>query len=126
MRKVIFLFAINLMTAFLLDCQKEELVSSNGESRLEGRVYSACMAVVPIGWVPPPLERVFTIIVFDKRKNHFKEFSTDDKGKFSFLLPSGTYFVRVKESPRPTDSGPFQIRNGEIDSVAVYYNCGIR
>lgn len=81
---------------------------------------------IPIGWVPPPLEQVNTIQVLDTQRKIVREETTSDKGRFMISLQPGTYYLRVKESPIPSETGPYIVRSGEIRVVEAHYDNGMR
>ena len=81
---------------------------------------------IPIGWVPPPLEQVNTIRVLDAQRRIVLEATTSDKGKFMISLQSGTYYLRVKESPIPAETGPYLVDIGRIISVEAHFDNGMR
>ena len=111
---------------FSLNCQKAEGVSVNLQSGIEGRVYSIGAPAVTRDWSPPPLERISTIIVLNNRQTEIKEVATDAHGRFSISLPSGIYYLRVKESLLPATTGPFNVTEDHLVSVEAYYDNGIR
>lgn len=93
----------------------------------QGQVYNLSHpGPIPIGWTPPPLETVSTIVVLDTNKKSIFETSSDKKGKFLIMLPEGTYYLRVKESPIPVETGPYQLKEGETLEVKAYYDNGMR
>jgi hypothetical protein len=97
------------------------------EAILEGQVLLISKpGPIPIGWVPPPLEMVTTVIVLDAGKIIVKQTSTDAKGTFSIPLSPGTYYLRVKESPIPSDTGPYTILAGERRTAEAHYDNGMR
>jgi hypothetical protein len=97
------------------------------ETAIQGQVYSiGAPGPVPINWTPPPLEMVCTIIVLDTDRNLVKEFTTDEKGRFKTSLRPGTYYLRVKESRIPAETGPYEVRPGEIVTVRAHYDNGMR
>jgi hypothetical protein len=97
------------------------------EGVLEGQVLLISKpGPIPIGWIPPPLEMVTTVIVLDAGKIIVKQTSTDAKGTFSIPLSPGTYYLRVKESPIPSDTGPYTILAGERRTAEAHYDNGMR
>jgi hypothetical protein len=81
---------------------------------------------VPIGWVPPPLEQVNTIQVLDAQRRIVLEASTNEKGKFMISLQPGTYYLRVKESPIPAETGPYLVDVAKFISVEAHFDNGMR
>lgn len=81
---------------------------------------------IPIGWVPPPLEQVYTIRVLDAQRRTVLEATTNEKGKFMISLQPGTYYLRVKESPIPAETGPYLVDVGKIISVEAHFDNGMR
>lgn len=81
---------------------------------------------IPIGWVPPPLEQVNTIQVLDAQRRIVREEKTSDKGRFMISLQAGTYYLRVKESPIPAETGPYEVTSGRILTVEAHYDNGMR
>jgi len=81
---------------------------------------------IPIGWVPPPLEQVNTIRVLDTQRRIVIEATTSDKGRFMIWLQPGTYYLRVKESPIPAETGPYLVNIGKIISVEAHFDNGMR
>jgi len=81
---------------------------------------------IPIGWVPPPLEQVNTIRVLDTQRRIVIEATTSDKGRFMILLQPGLYYLRVKESPIPAETGPYLVDIGRIISVEAHFDNGMR
>ena len=81
---------------------------------------------IPVGWTPPPLDTVSTIIVLDNQRKIILETSSDKKGKFQLMLPSGTYYLRVKESPIPAETGPYFLNEGQTVLVEAHYDNGMR
>jgi hypothetical protein len=97
------------------------------ETAIQGQVYSiGAPGPVPINWTPPPLEMVCTVIVLDTDRKLVKEFTSDEKGRFKTSLRPGTYYLRVKESRIPAETGPYEVRPGEIVSVQAHYDNGMR
>lgn len=97
------------------------------ESGIEGQVYLiSTPGPVPEGWTPPPLEMITTIVVLDGSRTIVKEFSTSAKGRFKTDLEPGTYFLRVKESPVPAETGPYVVKPGQMLTVGAHYDSGMR
>ena len=117
-----------LLTALALFAACRDLTSPTLlESGLEGQVYDISHpGPIPIGWVAPPLEMVVTVIVLDSDKNALMEVQTNAKGSFFVSLAAGTYFLSVKESPVPTESGPFTLLPNRRLTVQAYYDNGMR
>ncbi len=94
---------------------------------LQGQVYILSHpGPIPIGWIPPPLETISTIIVLNNQRKIILETPTDRKGKFQIMLPTGIYFLRVKESPIPAETGPYYLKEGQTLLVEAYYDNGMR
>lgn len=81
---------------------------------------------IPIGWVPPPLEQVTSIQVFDAMRKLVQETMTSVQGRFSIFLPPGTYYLRVKESPIPAETGPYEVTSGKMLTVEAHFDNGMR
>lgn len=97
------------------------------ETAIQGQVYSiGTPGPVPFNWTPPPLEMVCTIIALDTDRKLVKEFTTDEKGRFKISLQPGTYYLRVKESRIAAETGPYEVRPGEIVIVRAHYDNGMR
>jgi hypothetical protein len=79
-----------------------------------------------IGWVPPPLEQVNTIQILDAQRRNVMEGRTSNKGKFMISLQPGVYYLRVKESPIPAETGPYEVTSGKILTVEAHYDNGMR
>ena len=98
-----------------------------GDTGVQGQVFLISKpGPIPIGWVPPPLEQVNTIRVLDAERRIVLEATTSDKGKFMISLQSGTYYLRVKESPIPAETGPYLVDIGKIISVEAHFDNGMR
>jgi hypothetical protein len=94
---------------------------------IQGQVYSiATPGPTPVGWVPPPLEIISTVLVLDSSHKLLIEVLTDNKGKFSVELQPGTYYLRVKESMIPAETGPYVLSAGELLTVRAHYDSGMR
>jgi hypothetical protein len=96
-------------------------------SGIQGQVYSiATPGPTPINWVPPPLEQVSTILVLSSNREVIVQALTDSKGRFTIPLSPGTYFLRIKESMIPSETGPYVVGIGEIIPVRANYDNGMR
>jgi hypothetical protein len=94
---------------------------------LQGQVFLISKpGPIPIGWVPPPLETVSTVLVLNTQRIVVKEASTDSKCRFSISIAPGTYYLRVKESPIPAETGPYAIPAGETRTAEAHYDNGMR
>jgi len=94
---------------------------------LYGQVYNLSHpGPIPIGWIPPPYEAVCTVIAEDIQQNIRLEVDTDSHGKFQIMAPLGTYYLRVKESPLSSETGPYSLREGQMLEVKAYYDNGMR
>jgi hypothetical protein len=103
------------------------LPSPSNFGSLTGQVYNLSHpGPIPIGWIPPPYEKQCTIIVLDKNRNPILVSLTDDKGKFSISIFDGSFYLRVKESPLPTESGPYDVKEGQITKAEAFYDVGMR
>jgi hypothetical protein len=94
---------------------------------IQGQVYSiATPGPTPVGWIPPPLEQVSTILVLSSNREIIVQSTTDGKGRFTIAVSAGTYFLRVKESRIQAETGPYVVRAGEMISVRADYDNGMR
>lgn len=99
----------------------------NIKTGIIGQVYSiGTPGPIPDDWTPPLLEAKSTIVVLDINRNLVKEFSTDEKGKFQTSLNLGVYFIKVKESRIPKETGPYILKEEEVIIVEAYYDNGMR
>ncbi|MEK6756502.1 MAG: hypothetical protein AABZ02_10175 [Bacteroidota bacterium] len=122
-----YLFLVILASLRVFNSCQDLGSSASEETGIQGQVYSITTpGPVPEGWTPPPLERVSTIVVLDVNRKHVKEFATDEKGRFKTYLQPGTYFLRVKESLIPAQTGPYVVMPGQILSVEAHYDSGMR
>jgi hypothetical protein len=121
---IIFFFAV--LSAVVISC------SDSGNSPgpitgIQGQVYSiATPGPTPVGWIPPPLETMNTVLVLDSNHRQFTEVKTDDKGRFTIELQPGTYYLRVKDSMIPAETGPYVVTAGALTSVRAHYDNGMR
>jgi len=69
---------------------------------------------------------VCTVIVLDTDRKLVKEFATDEKGRFKTSLQPGTYYLRVRKSRIPAETGPYEVRPGETVAVRAHYDNGMR
>jgi hypothetical protein len=96
-------------------------------AEIQGQVYSvATPGPTPVGWVPPPLETISTVLVLTSNHIVIFEVLTDSKGRFSSSLDPGTYYLRVKEMMIPSETGPYTVKSGELLSVRANYDNGMR
>ena len=94
---------------------------------IQGQVYSiATPGPTPVGWIPPPLEEVSTVLVLSSNREVIVQSLTDNKGRFTISLSPGTYLLRVKESRIPAETGPYVLRVGEMIPVRADYDNGMR
>ncbi len=107
-------------------CHKDQLTGTALASGIEGQVYRVDAPAVRIGWTPPPFEHVATILVLTPRGDTIRVAVTDSLGRFEILLPSGEYFLRVKESPLPIRTGPFTVPAEGMIRADADYDGGIR
>lgn len=97
------------------------------ETGIVGQVYDISWpGPVPEGWTPQPMERVVTVQVLTLQSNVVAEAKTDAKGKFLIPVVAGRYNLLVKESPVPTQTGPFDVRTGERAAAVAHYDVGMR
>jgi hypothetical protein len=97
------------------------------DTGIQGQVYLISKpGPIPIGWVPPPLEHVNTIVVLDAQRRIVLEAATNDKGWFMIPLQPGMYYLRVKESPIPAETGPYFVDSGKILSAEAHFDSGMR
>ena len=100
-------------------------VTRTGKTGIQGGVYSKPNSVpFPTRHVATTLDRIHTISVLDSNRTVLKEFSTNGTGKFEILLPPGIYFLRVKDSPYPAQTGPFEVKEGVISTAEAHYDEG--
>jgi hypothetical protein len=97
------------------------------DTGIQGQVFLiSAPGPIPIGWTPPPLEQVSTIQVLDTQRRIVKEERTSDKGRFMISLQQGMYYLRVKESPIPAETGLYEVTSGRILTVEAHYDTGMR
>jgi hypothetical protein len=97
------------------------------DTGIQGQVFLiSAPGPIPIGWVPPPLEQVNTIQVLDPQRKIVRELTTNDKGRFMISVQPGTYYLKVKESLIPAETGPFVVASGTILTVQAHYDNGMR
>ncbi len=124
--KRIFIFLLAIVFAAVSGC------NDSGNSPLpmtgiQGQVFSiATPGPTPVGWVPPPLEKVSTILVLDSNHKSIFQVLTDVKGRFIVELQPGAYYLRVKESMIPAETGPYAVKVGELVSAQAHYDNGMR
>lgn len=124
--KTIIVFGLAIVTAAIGGCN-DSGIGSLGLAGMQGQVYSiATPGPTPVGWVPPPLEMISTVLVFDSSRKFITEAITDDKGRFTIDLQPGTYYLRVKESMIPAETGPWVVTAGAFVSVRAHYDNGMR
>ncbi|MCX6174081.1 MAG: carboxypeptidase-like regulatory domain-containing protein [Ignavibacteriales bacterium] len=94
---------------------------------LQGQVYNLSHpGPIPIDWIPPPYEAVCTVIAQDITQGISLEVKTDNRGIFRIMAPPGNYYLRVKESYMSSETGPYQLKDGQILEVKAYYDNGMR
>ena len=94
---------------------------------LSGQVYLISKpGPIPIGWIPPPLEQVNTVLVLDAGRIQIREVATDKRGSFSVSVNPGTYYLRVKGSPIPVETGPFVCVAGITTAAEAHFDNGMR
>jgi hypothetical protein len=119
------LASLLLVTAW--DGCKDSGTVPSDDMGIQGQVFLISKpGPIPIGWVPPPLEQVNTIQVLDAQRRIVREEKTSDKGRFMISLQAGTYYLRVKESPIPAETGPYEVTSGRILTVEAHYDNGMR
>ncbi len=126
MRKLLIVSVIALALTAHTASQTTPSTAFAGESGIQGQVYRVDAPAVPLGWKPPPLRRVMTILVLDSLNATLNEIKTDSLGTFTILLPPGEYFLQVKESLLPAQTGPFVVPEGRIIQVEADYDGGLR
>ena len=105
----------------------DESTSPVSNTYLEGEVYSiGYPGPVPVDWTPPIYQNVCTVQIFDVEKNYLSERSTDNNGHFKIELQPGVYYLRVKESLVPAETGPFELHEGEALTAFAHYDNGMR
>jgi hypothetical protein len=115
-----------MLTVSIGGCQ-DSGTSPAKATGIQGQVYSiATPGPTPINWVPPPLEQVSTVIVLNSDHRSILELLTDTKGRFSCELRPGSYFLRVKESMMAVETGPYDVKTGEVLSVRAHVDSGMR
>ena len=67
-----------------------------------------------------------TIQVLDAQRKIVQEVKTNAKGEFLISLRPGTYYLRVKESPLPAETGPYETVLGKLLTVQAHYDNGMR
>ena len=124
--KTMFLFSLAMVVSAVSGCND----SGNSPLRttgIQGQVYSiATPGPTPVGWVPPPLEKISTVLVLDSNHKLIVEALTDVKGRFTIELEPGTYYLRVKESMIAAETGPHIVTAGALSSVRAHYDNGMR
>lgn len=94
---------------------------------MRGQVYSiATPGPTPVNWTPPPLEMISTVILLDVNRTAIQEIMTDSKGRFTITLAPGTYYLRVKESRIPAETGPYVVRSGQMLTAEAHFDSGMR
>lgn len=81
---------------------------------------------IPENWEPPRYLQKCTIILLDSDKRPLKEFSTNNDGSFQTEAIPGTYYFLVKESPIPSETGPYSLKDSQTLSVQAHYDNGMR
>jgi hypothetical protein len=129
-RGVIFnsrLLLIGLFILLLIASCMETIIDDYNLGTMKGQVYSInTPGPIHEGWTPPPLEEVSTIVIMNEEKKVTAEIKTNVKGSFTFQIPAGLYFLKVKESRIPNESGPFTLHKDETLTVEVFYDNGMR
>jgi hypothetical protein len=124
--KTIIIFLLPIAAAAIGGC-RDSGIAAFPMTGIQGQVYSiATPGPTPIGWVPPPLEMISTVLVLDTNHKQITEVVTDDKGRFMFELQPGTYYLRVKESMILAETGPYVVTSGALVSVRAHYDNGMR
>jgi len=125
MKRISLLLSICFCAILLLCCQ--QTISPKIESGIVGQIYEVGSPAVPVDWTPPPLKGVRTIVVSDSNHVDLQTLESDSLGEFKIRLPAGTYFLLVKDPVRPQgQNGPFVVAAGQIASVKVYHDNGMR
>jgi hypothetical protein len=103
------------------------LPTKDGLGYLQGQVYNLSHpGPIPEGWTPPPYEAECTVIVQNLENEIYIEKLTGSKGEFTIAVPPGKYYLRIKNSPISSVSGPYFVRVGEIVLVKAYFDNGMR
>ncbi len=94
---------------------------------LHGQVYNLSHpGPIPVDWIPPPYEAVSTVIAHDIQQGISLEVKSDGRGQFLIMAPPGNYYLRVKESYLSSETGPYQLKEGETIEVKAYFDNGMR
>ena len=122
--RIILLLAMALAAVSSCNDSRNAPVPMTG---IQGQVYSiATPGPTPEGWIPPPLEKISTILVLNSNHKTIIEVITDNKGRFTSPLDPGTYYLRVKESLIPAETGPYVVMAGEMLPVRANHDNGMR
>lgn len=114
------------LLALLMGC-RDSGAETAPEAILRGQVLLISKpGPIPIGWIPPPLEQVSTVVILDAKRVHVREVMTDKRGSFSVSISPGTYYLRVKESPIPAETGPFLCTAGMSTFAEAHFDNGMR
>lgn len=123
----LFLICNILILVLCTDCEDSSPLNFPNPSGVVGQVFNLSHpGPIPIGWMPPPLNQVSTIRVFDINNHELFEKSTHSDGSFQINVQSGTYYFSVKESPIQSKTGPVNIRDNERITIQVFYDNGMR
>ena len=131
MKHLSLIIALCFSTILLCCCQQpvspRNESGSKIESGIEGQIFEIGSPAVPVGWTPPPLRGVRTIIVSDSNKISLQMIATDSLGTFKISLQAGKYFLLIKDTIRTQgQNGPFVVEPYQITLVKVYHDNGIR
>jgi hypothetical protein len=125
MKHISLFVGICFCALLLLCCQQTN--SPKIESGIAGQIYEVGSPAVTVGWTPPPLRGVRTIVVSDSNNVELQRLDTDSLGAFEIALPAGTYFLLVRDTVRAQgQNGPFVVLAGQISTVKVYHDNGMR
>jgi hypothetical protein len=124
--KIVLLFSFCLLT-FCSDHIVLGPLLKPETGTLQGQVYNLSHpGPIPIGWIPPAYETVCTVIAQDVNQRIIVESETNRHGKFYIILKEGVYYLRVKESNLSSETGPFNVRKGEVLEAKAYFDNGMR
>lgn len=118
-------FLLSLILALIvLSCQN---ALSSGTNTLNGQVLLISYpGPQPIGWIPPPLQEVNVVQILNEQRRVVREVATDATGRFHLSLAPNSYYLRVKNSPLPVETGPYVLQAGHVLVVEAHYDNGLR
>jgi hypothetical protein len=125
MKHISLSLSICLCALFLFCC--EQTNAPKIETGIAGQIYEVGAPAEPAGWTPPPLRGVRTIVVSDTNSIELRRLDTDNMGAFAVALPAGGYLLLVKDTVRAQgENGPFIVLAGQVSTVKVYHDNGMR